>query len=53
MKRLYILFSLGLGLSGLAQNKDTEKADKLYNRFEYVDAAAEYQKPGESGRQEP
>jgi len=53
MKRLYILFSLALGLSLSAQNKDTEKADKLFNRFEYVDAAAEYQKLVEDGKQDP
>lgn len=33
-----------------AQNKDTENADKLYNRFEYVDAAKEYQKLVENGK---
>jgi outer membrane protein OmpA-like peptidoglycan-associated protein/tetratricopeptide (TPR) repeat protein len=53
MKRLYIIFSLALGLSALAQNKDTEKADKLYNRFEYLDAAAEYQKLAEDGHADP
>jgi outer membrane protein OmpA-like peptidoglycan-associated protein/tetratricopeptide (TPR) repeat protein len=53
MKRLYILFSLALGLSLSAQNKDTAKADKLFNRFEYVDAAAEYQKLVEDGKQDP
>jgi hypothetical protein len=53
MKRLYILFSLALGLSLSAQNKDTEKADKLFNRFEYVDAAAEYQKLVQDGKQDP
>lgn len=54
MKRLYILCALALtGLSLSAQNRDTEKADKLYNRFEYVDAAAEYQKLVEDGKQDP
>lgn len=53
MKRLYILFSLALGLTLCAQNRDTEKADKLYNRFEYLDAAAEYQKLVEDGKQDP
>jgi outer membrane protein OmpA-like peptidoglycan-associated protein len=48
-----MIFSLALGLSALAQNRDTEKADKLYNRFEYVDAAAEYQKLVEDGKQDP
>ena len=53
MKRLYILFSLAAGLTLSAQNKDTEKADRLYNRFEYVDAAAEYQKLVEDGHADP
>lgn len=54
MKRLYILFSLALGTFALtAQNKDTEKADRLYNRFEYVDAATEYQKLVEDGHADP
>jgi len=33
-----------------AQNKDTKVADKLFNRFEYVAAAKEYQKLAESGK---
>jgi outer membrane protein OmpA-like peptidoglycan-associated protein/tetratricopeptide (TPR) repeat protein len=54
MKKLYILFGFVIGSFTLsAQNKDTEKADKLYNRFEYVDAAAEYQKLVEDGKQDP
>lgn len=51
MKRLYILFSFVIGSSTLcAQNKDTETADKLYNRLEYVDAAQAYLKLVESGK---
>ncbi|MGK4566477.1 OmpA family protein [Flavobacterium sp. 3HN19-14] len=44
MKKLYILLSLVLaGTTSLkAQNKDTQKADKLFAQFEYVDAAKEY-----------
>ena len=43
MKKIYILLSFVLATSGaLAQNQDTEKADKLFNRLEYVDAAKEY-----------
>jgi len=42
---------MGVALS--AQNKDTEKADRLFNRFEYVDAAAEYQKLAEGGKGDP
>lgn len=54
MKRLYIIFSLALGSFALtAQNKDTERADKLFNRFEYLDAAAEYQRLVEDGKQDP
>lgn len=34
----------------LAQNKDTRKADKLFNRFEYVAAAQEYLKLAEKGK---
>ena len=44
MKKLYIILALSMASHTWAQNKDTEKADKLYNRFEYVDAADEYQK---------
>ena len=45
MKNLYI--SLGMMLSVIAataQNKDTEAADKLYERLEYVEAAEAYLK---------
>lgn len=45
MKNLYI--SLGMMLSVIAagaQNKDTEAADKLYERLEYVEAADAYLK---------
>ena len=35
----------------MAQNKETEKADKLFNRFEYVEAAEEYMKL--SGKKDP
>ncbi|RRJ91673.1 OmpA family protein [Flavobacterium macacae] len=50
MKKIYITLSLLAGMSLAAQNKDTEKADKLFLRFEYVDAAAEYQKLVDSGK---
>ena len=36
-----------------AQNKDTETADKLYNRLEYVDAADAYLKLAEKGKGDP
>ncbi|MFP5437277.1 MAG: OmpA family protein [Bacteroidia bacterium] len=45
MKKRYALFTLLLAANTLlAQNKDTEAADKLFARFEYVDAAKEYLK---------
>src|SRR5690606_27170632 len=45
MKRLYITLSLVLAMQlASAQSKETEAADKLYNRFEYIDAAKEYLK---------
>ena len=50
MKKIYITLSLLAGMSLAAQNKDTEKADKLFARFEYVDAATEYQKLVDSGK---
>ena len=51
MKNLYIVFSFVLiSCSVIAQNKDTKVADKLFNRFEYVAAAKEYQKLAESGK---
>src|SRR5690606_2417650 len=54
MKRLYILLSFAMaGTSLTAQNKDTQTADKLYNRFEYVDAAKEYLELVEDGKADP
>ncbi len=45
MKKIYIALSFVLIIaSGNAQNKDTKTADKLYERYEYVDAAKEYLK---------
>ena len=52
MKNLYISLSFMLAAQfAMAQNKDTEKADKLYARMEYVDAAGEYLKV--SGKNDP
>ena len=52
MKNLYISLSFMLAAQfAMAQNKDTEKADKLFNRFEYVEAAQEYLKL--SGKKDP
>ena len=45
MKRLYITLSLVLAMQlASAQSKETEAADKLYARMEYVDAADAYLK---------
>jgi outer membrane protein OmpA-like peptidoglycan-associated protein/tetratricopeptide (TPR) repeat protein len=45
MKNLYITISfVALSFTISAQNAATKTADKLYNRFEYVDAAKEYLK---------
>ena len=53
MKNIYIsiLSIVSLSLTPLsAQKKDTQKADKLFKRLEYVDAAQEYLKLAESGK---
>ena len=53
MKKIYIsiLSIVSLSLTPLsAQNKDTQKADKLFKRLEYVDAAQEYLKLTENGK---
>ena len=51
MKNLYILLSFVItSMSVSAQNKDTETADKLYTRFEYVDAAQAYLKLVENNK---
>ncbi len=54
MKNLYIALSF-IAISGsiIAQNKDTKAADKLYNRYEYVSAAKEYQKLVDNGKGDP
>lgn len=51
MKKIYLTFSFVIA-SGLlsAQNKDTKAADKLFDRYEYVDAAKEYLKLTENGK---
>jgi outer membrane protein OmpA-like peptidoglycan-associated protein/tetratricopeptide (TPR) repeat protein len=51
MKNLYIALSFSLVSSALiAQNKDTKTADKLFSRYEYVDAAKAYQKLVDNGK---
>ena len=50
MKNLYIALCFVTMTSIVAQNKDTKVADKLYNRYEYVDAAEQYKKLVENGK---
>jgi len=51
MKNLYIVLSfVALSSSIFAQNNDTKAADKLFNKFEYVSAAKEYQKLVDNGK---
>jgi outer membrane protein OmpA-like peptidoglycan-associated protein/tetratricopeptide (TPR) repeat protein len=51
MRNLYIALSFAAISSSIcAQNNDTKAADKLFNRFEYVKAAAEYQKLVDNGK---
>jgi outer membrane protein OmpA-like peptidoglycan-associated protein len=51
MKNLYITLSfVAISFTISAQNKDTAAADKLYNRYEYVDAAKEYLNLVEKGK---
>lgn len=45
MKNLYITLGLVLATMAVsAQTKETEKADKLFAKLDYIDAAKEYQK---------
>ena len=53
MKKIYITLGLLASMLVAAQNKDTETADKLYNRLEYVDAADAYLKLAEKGKGDP
>lgn len=51
MKNLYLALTFVLAANTLsAQTKDTETADKLFARFEYVDAAKEYLKLTKKGK---
>ena len=51
MKKIYILLSFVLSSgSAWAQNQDTETADKLFNRLEYVEAAQQYMKLVENNK---
>ena len=50
-KKVYIAFSFVIAICSLnAQNAATKTADKLYARYEYVDAAEEYLKLVEKGK---
>lgn len=51
MKKLYVTLSFVLASGMLsAQNQYTKVADKLFDRYEYVDAAKEYLKLAESSK---
>lgn len=52
MKKLYITLSFVIA-SGIlsAQNAKTKNADKLFDRFEYIDAAEAYLKLAENRKQ--
>ncbi len=51
MRKIYLTLGFVMA-SGLlsAQNKDTKVADKLFDRYEYVDAANEYLKLTQNGK---
>ncbi len=54
MKNLYIALSfVAISFTMSAQNKNTKTADKLYSRYEYVDAAKEYLKLVENDKADP
>ena len=54
MKNLYIVLSfVAISFTVSAQNKNTKLADKLFARFEYIDAAKEYQNLAENGKADP
>lgn len=50
MKKIYTLFLIFTVSFTVAQNKDTKKADQLYHRMAYVDAAEAYQKLLKKGK---
>ena len=51
MRNLYVTLSFVM-VSGIlsAQNQNTKTADKLFDRYEYVDAAKEYLKLAEGSK---
>ena len=51
MKNIYIVFSFFAIISSVvAQNQNTKVADKLYQKFEFVNAIIEYQKLVDNGK---
>jgi outer membrane protein OmpA-like peptidoglycan-associated protein/tetratricopeptide (TPR) repeat protein len=51
MRKIYLNISLLLAVTaGIAQNKDTKSADKLFNSYEYINASKEYLKLDEKGK---
>ena len=55
MKKIYIitLSFVAISFTVSAQNKDTKTADKLFERFEYVEAAKAYLKLTDNDKAEP
>ena len=54
MKNLYIVLSfVAISVTMSAQNKNTKAADKLFARFEYINAAKEYLKLVENAKADP
>lgn len=52
MKKIYILFTITMlsSFGLIAQNDSTKKADKLFNTYQYVAAAENYEKAIENGK---
>jgi outer membrane protein OmpA-like peptidoglycan-associated protein/tetratricopeptide (TPR) repeat protein len=52
MKKLFTFFTIAAlsSFSLIAQNKDTKKADKHFNKYEFVEAAKDYAKLIEDGK---
>ena len=50
MKNIYLLVSFVIATTLCAQNTATKKADKLFNRYQYVAAAEEYLKVVDKGK---
>lgn len=53
MKKISITIAMAwMSITLSAQNNDTKKADKLYSRFEYIDAIDSYLKLTEKGKED-